>query len=114
MRPSRFLSFIFFVFVFALLPTTQAQQQQQMVEDDELSATKGYAEKMQPFQGTWESFWANQAIILELTIELGHLSTADAARFRNDPNAWEEEMRTLWDALYTGPDIISTTAGHEL
>lgn len=70
----------------------------QMVHDDEVAKAKQNARR-QLDGTTWETFWENQEAILEATIQGGQLSPEDAARFKTDEKAWEEQLRVIFEDL---------------
>ena len=71
---------------------------QQMIHDDEIAKAKKEA-KRQLGGSDWESFWANQAEILENVLASGQLSPEDAALFKTDEEAWKRQLRIIWEDL---------------
>lgn len=70
----------------------------ELIEEDEIRAAKQEAKRQ--LDGTsWDSFWANQAEILDSVLAGGQLSPQDAARFKTDEEAWRKQLRIIWEDL---------------
>jgi len=83
-------------------PVIMPSSLQQMIQDDALSRALKDAQNLILHSSKytdWDSFWADQEIILEATVNSGQLSKEDAAKFQNDPKEWEIVMRSIWADL---------------
>uniref|UniRef100_A0A7S1Z6I9 Uncharacterized protein n=1 Tax=Ditylum brightwellii TaxID=49249 RepID=A0A7S1Z6I9_9STRA len=47
----------------------------------------------------WTTIWSNQELILEAVIQSGQISPEDAATFKTDEKAWENELKVIWNEL---------------
>lgn len=50
-------------------------------------------------ENDWDKVVANQQAILEAVIQNGGMSEEEAKIFRNDPDAWQEELRLIFEEL---------------
>ena len=50
-------------------------------------------------ENDWDKVVANQQAILEAVIQNGGMSEEEANMFRNDPDAWQEELRLIFEEL---------------
>lgn len=50
-------------------------------------------------ENVWETIWEQRDAILEAVIASGQITAMDAARFRNDRNEWEAELKHIWTEL---------------
>ena len=71
---------------------------QQMVSDDEVAAATAEALKMLQ-QADWDTIWEKRDVILGAVIQSGKISAEDAAMFKTDNKAWENELRFIWNEL---------------
>ena len=49
----------------------------------------------------WEVIYNKREDILDSVIASGKISAADAALYKSDAAAWEEELKYIWDELQT-------------
>jgi hypothetical protein len=70
-----------------------------MIADDELAAATQDALDMLGSITDWESIWEMQEVILQGVLESGQLSVKDAALYKSDKSAWEEELKFIWNEL---------------
>ncbi|CAB9518984.1 expressed unknown protein [Seminavis robusta] len=70
----------------------------EMVSEDEVAAATQDALKLLG-KSNWETIWEKQDLILEAVIQSGQLSANDAALYKSDKDAWEKELRFIWNEL---------------
>jgi polyhydroxyalkanoate synthesis regulator phasin len=49
----------------------------------------------------WEVIYNKREDILDSVIASGKISAEDAALYKSDASAWEEELKYIWDELQT-------------
>lgn len=71
-----------------------------MISDDEIqAATNDALRLLRSTENVWETIWEQRDAILEAVIASGQITAMDAARFRNDRNEWEAELKHIWTEL---------------
>uniref|UniRef100_A0A7S3P6Z9 Uncharacterized protein n=1 Tax=Amphora coffeiformis TaxID=265554 RepID=A0A7S3P6Z9_9STRA len=81
---------------------SQKHNIRQLIQQDELLKAKHDAAQHIPQD--WDSFWSMQAEILEATLASGQLTPEQAATFKTDETAWEEQLRMIYNDLRGGGD----------
>lgn len=71
---------------------------QEMIADDEIAVATQNALKML-HKTDWETIWDKKEDILEAVIQSGQISAEDAALFKSDNEAWEKELKFIWNEL---------------
>ena len=68
-----------------------------ILEDELTKATQAALGAL--LKSEWSAIHAERHAILESIIKSGKVSAEDAAVFKSDPEAWEKELREIWDEL---------------
>ena len=69
-----------------------------LVEEDEVRVAMKDALQILK-DGQWDTIWEHRNFIRDAVIDSGKISPEDAARFKTDQNAWEEELKFIWNEL---------------
>ena len=62
-------------------------------------------------EGDWNKILENKEQILEVVIQSGVMDEEEVEMFRNDPDAWEEELRFIWEELKAQADEDANNGG---
>ena len=62
-------------------------------------------------EGDWNKILENKEQILEVVIQSGVMDEDEVEMFRNDPGAWEEELRFIWEELKNQADEDANGGG---
>eukprot|EP00581_Thalassiosira_minuscula_P027909 CAMPEP_0183756822 /NCGR_PEP_ID=MMETSP0739-20130205/5302_1 /TAXON_ID=385413 /ORGANISM="Thalassiosira miniscula, Strain CCMP1093" /LENGTH=194 /DNA_ID=CAMNT_0025994101 /DNA_START=178 /DNA_END=762 /DNA_ORIENTATION=+ len=79
------------------------------ITESELAAATGMALEVLS-TSNWESIYNKRGDILDSLIASGKLTADDAAIFKSNDGAWENELRTIWDGLQS----LARLEGEEL
>mmetsp|Transcript_20673 Transcript_20673/g.30509 ORF Transcript_20673/g.30509 Transcript_20673/m.30509 type:complete len:214 (-) Transcript_20673:98-739(-) len=62
-------------------------------------------------EGDWNKILENKEQILEVVIQSGVMDEEEVDMFRKDPDAWEEELRFIWEELKQQADKDANGGG---
>jgi len=62
-------------------------------------------------EGDWNKILENKEQILEVVIQSGVMDEEEVDMFRKDPDAWEEELRFIWEELKQQADEDANGGG---
>ena len=84
-----------------------------LVEEDEVRVAMKDALTILK-DGQWDTIWEHRNFIRDAVIDSGKISPEDAAKFKTDQTAWEEELKFIWNELQKQAAASSVEAAEEL
>lgn len=77
------------------------EQLQSLMEEEAVAHSMAETMELLSKSGddAWEKIISKKDLILESVIQTGVMSEEEIATFRNDPGAWEEELKEIWKEM---------------